>query len=276
MSDSSKQFCSCELLSNIEAITFYKKNIMTERITELKFSWSGASPKAGQFFMLKPKNSSVFLGRPISVFSWDEESVSFLVLKRGRGTEELADLRKGEQADLIGPLGNAWKDNLSGDFPIALVSGGIGIAPMLAFTKELEAKSYDFFAGFKSYRNFFLNSRSNLQARSLVIANEVENITTDDVVYENGYSISIKKGLVTDFLNVEQYKAVYACGPEAMLKAVANICKKASVPCFISMERHMACGLGTCLGCTIKTTGGNRRCCTEGPVFNADDVFFDE
>ena len=61
-----------------------------------------------------------------------------------------------------------------------------------------------------------------------------------------------------------------------MLKAVANACRDSDVPCFISMEKRMACGVGACLGCTVKTTGGNRRCCADGPIFNAEEIYFDD
>ena len=83
------------------------------------------------------------------------------------------------------------------------------------------------------------------------------------------------KGRIPDFLEAEKYSAVCACGPEPMLKAVAEKCKKAGTPCFISLERHMACGAGACLGCTVKTINGNRRCCADGPIFNAEEIIFE-
>ena len=89
------------------------------------------------------------------------------------------------------------------------------------------------------------------------------------------------KGRIPDFFEPEQYAAVCACGPQAMLKAVAVKCKNAGVPCFVSLEQRMACGVGACLGCTVKTINGNKglqnqRCCADGPIFNADEVIFDE
>ncbi|MDR3248072.1 MAG: dihydroorotate dehydrogenase, partial [Treponema sp.] len=76
------------------------------------------------------------------------------------------------------------------------------------------------------------------------------------------------------FVDYQDYAAVFACGPTPMLKAVAEKSKAAGVPCFISMEARMACGAGACLGCTIATTGGNRRCCADGPIFPAEEVLF--
>jgi NAD(P)H-flavin reductase len=82
-----------------------------------------------------------------------------------------------------------------------------------------------------------------------------------------------QKGLIPDLLDPAQYGAVYTCGPEPMLRVVAASCAAAGTPCFVSLERHMACGVGACLGCTVKTASGNRRCCADGPVFRAGEVF---
>jgi len=82
------------------------------------------------------------------------------------------------------------------------------------------------------------------------------------------------KGSVVDFLEPEKHSAVCACGPEPMMRAVAKKCADAGVPCFVSLERRMACGVGACLGCAVETAKGNRRCCADGPVFRAEEVFF--
>jgi NAD(P)H-flavin reductase len=136
------------------------------------------------------------------------------------------------------------------------MGGGIGIAPLAAFAAELAPETYDFYAGFRS-ASFGLG---DLKPRSLVTAIE-----------DDGGGL---RGRIPDFLDPAKYRAVYACGPEPMLRAVAAACGKAGVPCFISLERRMACGTGACLGCTVKTLGGNRRCCTDGPVFPAGELVF--
>jgi NAD(P)H-flavin reductase len=183
-------------------------------------------------------------------------------------------LRVGEEAELTGPLGNSWPLELFPSGPVALVSGGIGIAPLLALAAEIGRKPggivdesadyvvsknfvFDFYAGFRSG-----SFGQKLKARTLVLA-------TED-------GSEGKKGRVTDFFKPGGYKGVFACGPEPMLKKVANICADGGVPCFISVEKHMACGVGACLGCTVRTTGGNRRCCVDGPVFNAEELQFED
>ncbi|MDR0723428.1 MAG: dihydroorotate dehydrogenase electron transfer subunit [Treponema sp.] len=239
----------------------------TAEVFHLEFTWPGPSPRAGQFFMVKPQRSSVFLGRPLSVASWkppdpDRGStglVGFSIAKRGKGTEELASLRCGELVELTGPLGNYWGalDSESLQGPIALVGGGIGIVPCVAFAAELPPGTFDFYGGFKSLP-FGLEK---IPPGSCIIA-------TED-------GSQGRHGRILDFLEPARYRRVYACGPEPMLKAVAHLCKTQEVPCFISMERHMACGVGACLGCTVRTVQGNRRCCVDGPMFRAEEVLFD-
>jgi NAD(P)H-flavin reductase len=251
---------------------------LTSDIIRLDFEWRGPTPKAGQFFMVKAHRSGVFLARPISVAFWVTAkgnapgSVSFLVALRGKGTAELFEMtagsegqRSADRAELTGPLGKGWEDvaeEFAAQGKIALVGGGIGIAPLLGFASELASeRGFDFFAGF----------RENMPEFGSLLA--VAGADTVVVVTEDGSSG--RQGLVTTHLNAAKYDAIYACGPEAMLKAVSGAAKKAGVPCFVSMERRMACGVGACLGCTVRTVHGNKRCCTDGPVFPADEVIFE-
>jgi NAD(P)H-flavin reductase len=247
-------------------------NPIDTEIFRLDFAWPGAAiPKAGQFFMVKPKRSAVFLARPISMALWESNSIGFWVALRGKGTLELTNMRSSEEVELIGPLGNAWTDFLPplkriDEKPIALVGGGIGLAPLNALLCEGLKYRFHLYAGFR--KGLTAIQKSSLLGTAY---QEAEKII---IATENG-SDGVK-GLIPDFLEPENYAAVCACGPEPMLKTVAAKCKTAGVPCFISMEKRMACGVGACLGCTVKTVNGNRRCCADGPVFNADEVIFDE
>jgi len=267
--NSARQSVFCELINNTS---------INSEIFRLDFVWQStaqaqlAPPKAGQFFMVKPKHSAVLLARPISVANIESDTVQFLVARRGRGTRELAAMRCGDEAELIGPLGNAWTDFFpmiknGNNKPIALVGGGIGIAPLQALLCEKTEYSFDFYAGF---RTGFKNQDEKTALLGPVVL-ETERLTLASEDGKTGL-----KGRIPDFLEPEKYAAVCACGPEPMLRAVVAKCKAAGVPCFVSMERRMACGVGACLGCTVKTVNGNRRCCADGPVFNADEVIFDE
>jgi NAD(P)H-flavin reductase len=259
---SEKQSTFCELVNTVS---------INNEIFRLDFMWPGVKPKAGQFFMIKPKRSAVFLGRPISMANIESNTVRFLIARRGMGTLELAAMRSGDEAELTGPLGNAWADFLStvengSKKPIALVGGGIGIAPLQGLLYEKLNYRFDLYAGFKKSLKFDEEGALLGAAYS-----EAQNVI---IVAENGKDGH--RGRIPDFLEPEKYAAVCACGPEAMLKVVAAQCKAARVPCFISMEKRMACGVGACLGCTVRTINGNRRCCADGPIFKAEEVIFDE
>ena len=235
-------------------------------IFKIDFYWKGEIPQAGQFFLVKSFPSSVFLARPLSVLDFDAHSckLSFLVAVKGAGTKDIASCRK---AELTGPLGNGFTV-LSTERPLALVAGGIGTAPLFALAKELRRnepdKTFEFFAGF----------RERLHGMEKLLYNNLDGIRLC-ITCEKESGSYVMQGRVTDALDITSYGAVYACGPQALLKALSQSAKTASVPCFLSMERYMACGVGACLGCTVSTGSGNKRCCNEGPVFNALELLYD-
>jgi len=250
-------FCECTKVCFVSGDTI-----------SLEFIWPGPAPRGGQFFLIRPRRTGVFLGRPISVAGWKAaESLGqgilrFLVVRRGKGSRELTDLLPGEEAELSGPLGNCWAQVDVPAGPIALVGGGVGIAPLLAVVPELKDRPFDFYAGFRTGSFGLEDIKSQAPGpRSLIIATEDGSLGL--------------KGRIPDFFTPSGYSGVFACGPEPMLKAVGDNCIASGVPCFISVEKHMACGVGACLGCTVKTTRGNRRCCTDGPIFNAQEICFE-
>ena len=280
-----KEYRLCECIGH---------SVHNNEVFSLDFSWQGPAPKAGQFFLLRPERSSVFLARPLSVALWTLQGNSrldglvqasesgilrFVIAIRGKGTQELANFIQGEKAYLTGPLGRGWAEAANfqlDDFQsldlqsgesrpgkIALVSGGVGIAPLACFAQEFsatgsglpESQDFNFYAGFRS-KSYGLE---NIKANKLIIASE------DGC---DGH-----KGYITDFFTPDNYSAVFSCGPEPMLKSIAEKCRAAAVKCFVSLERHMACGTGACLGCTVETKNNNKRCCSDGPVFDAEDIF---
>ena len=234
-------------------------------VYRLKLTASGEkSPKqisSGQFFLLQSVPSGVLLSRAISVYhsevNKDSASIEFLILKKGQGTQELCSVHAGDKVRLIGPLGNSFPKPKKDC--VLIIGGGVGVAPVAGFASTLEEESYDFIASFKS-GSYGLD---RIAPRNLTI-------TTDDG------SVGIK-GMVTAAIDAEKlkgYSAVYACGPLPMLMYIQKIAKEALVKCYISLENRMACGMGACLGCTIKTTQGNKRCCKDGPVFDAEIIDF--
>ncbi len=216
-------------------------------------------PKPGQFFMLRAKPSSVLLCRPISVYRSRDtgngvQEIEFLILKKGMGTTELCNLRKDDEVDLLGPVGNIFESPKSGE-NVAIIGGGIGVAPVAGFAASLADKSYDFFASFKtgSYGLEYVN------AKNLIIS------TDDGSVGTKGMLPTI---INSSTLKENKYDVVYACGPHPMLAYIQKTCAEAGVQCYLSLESNMACGVGACLGCTIPTKEGNKRCCKDGPVFD--------
>jgi NAD(P)H-flavin reductase len=248
--------------------TLLCKDRVKDNIYLLQFSFTPVV-LAGQFFMIKKEHSSVFLARPISVFNYQNNVVSFLIDGRGEGTEEIISMNVGDSAELIGPLGNSFDDFLpKSPCKIALVAGGVGIAPLLFFLNSNCNGEFDFYAGFK-------NGAKNIKKMFDVLACKNNLVVAcEDESFEDG-ALNVVKGRITDFFDPQKYSAVFTCGPFLMMEKVAALCRAKNVPCIVSMEKKMACGVGACLGCSIKTKSGNKRCCADGPVFDAKDIFYE-
>ncbi len=233
------------------------------------------SPKAGQFYLLKSKKSNVNYNRPISVYHAQdiinskgkkEITLQFMILEKGEGTIELCHLNKGEEMVLIGPLGTPWpeadKKLLNSKSPkIAIVGGGIGVAPVANLATTLPPNSYDFYASFKS-GSYGLE---NVKAANL-------KITTDDGSV--GIHGMLPAAFSEEAIKNAGYELIYACGPTPALAYVKSVAEKLGIKCWISMEHRMLCGLGACLGCMIETTEGLKRCCKDGPVFDSKILEF--
>lgn len=218
------------------------------------------SPVAGQFFMLRARPSGVLLGRPISVYLFDDDTITFLILRKGKGSAELCSLRENDEVDLVGPIGNSFipPEELAASgllvSRVAIIGGGIGVAPVAGFALGLSERTFDFYASFRS-APYGLEGLAR-QASRLII-------TTED-------GSAGVKGMLSAVFDPSKYDLVYACGPTPMLRYIQQACNGPLV--FLSLEEHMACGAGACLGCTVRTVNGNRRCCVDGPVFNAAEV----
>ncbi|MCL2765723.1 MAG: dihydroorotate dehydrogenase electron transfer subunit [Treponema sp.] len=237
----------------------------------LGFVWENPIPKAGQFFMLKPLRTSVFLPRPIGIFEYipEKKIVKFLISRRGRGTIELSLLNIGEKVQLTGPLGNCWADFLPENGlekgKAALVGGSAGVAPLAALVAERSDYNFHFYAGFR--QGFREKEEEDAILGAGIKAKKVI------ITAEDGRNALI--GLITDFIiDLESFDFVFGCGPMPMLHALMKKCEIKNIPCFLSLESRMACGVGACYGCSVHTTGGNRRCCKEGPIFPSKEVIF--
>ena len=243
-----------------EKVALISNRKINEQVHELVLPCS-LPVKPGRFFMLKPETTSVLLGRPISVCDAENGTITLLVQKAGKGTQELCALKESDTLHLTGPLGNGFPlDEVKGN--IALVGGGIGIAPMLLTAKALKqaGRAADCYLGYRS-TPFYMDEIGK-HVKSL-------HVSSDD----GSFGVH---GNVTAMLNPSDYDAVFCCGPLRMMQAVTKLCKEHNTPVYISMENKMACGVGGCLVCTCVTKeNGNQRACIEGPVFRGEEIVFD-
>ncbi len=211
----------------------------------------------GQFYMLRGwEGLDPFLPRPISIADINNGKLKLLYEVRGRGTHIVAKLKKGDKPSLLGHLGNGFNHNIEGK--IALVTGGIGIAPMLYLAKILNS-DVDIYSGFRSQAYFLDQIKPYVKSVS---------ISTEDG--STGH-----QGFITEIFDPSKYEYVFTCGPSPMMEAIIKMCK-GIVPVYASLENRMACGIGACLGCTVKTTRGMERVCKEGPVFQGEEVVLND
>jgi dihydroorotate dehydrogenase electron transfer subunit len=215
--------------------------------------------KPGQFYLLRAWDMEPILSRPISIHDNNSEEISFLYSVVGKGTKILSELKVGNEIKITGPLGNGFPvEKLKGK--IALVVGGIGIAPMFYLIKQLNKNDVDLYAGFRNSSRIVDN-----------VEKYVNNFFLSTESGEKGH-----KGYVTDQLKVENYDVVVCCGPEIMMAKVMKMCEEKGVTCYVSMENRMACGIGACLVCTCKTKDGRKRTCYEGPVFLGEELIIND
>ncbi len=223
----------------------------------------------GQFLMVRVSDSiDPALRRPFSICGVEDNSIIKMLYKVvGKGTEILSNKKAGEYISILGPLGKGF--NIPGQSKkIYYVAGGIGIAPLLFLYQKTESSDITFLTGFRTSKEII---------DPALTGNKTDNlIATDDG--SMGYN-----GRVTDLLvkhleqNGQDGISIYACGPLPMLKAVRDISLKYKISCQVSMETVMACGLGACQGCVVKsdtarTNTSYLHVCKEGPVFNINEI----
>ncbi|MBQ2838087.1 MAG: dihydroorotate dehydrogenase electron transfer subunit [Muribaculaceae bacterium] len=219
--------------------------------------------KPGQFVQVAVDGSkTTFLRRPISINNVDRENnhLWLLVRNAGEGTRALMALKPGDLLNVVLPLGNSFSMPKNQSDLVLLAGGGVGVAPMLYWGKRLKEEGY--------MPKFLIGARS---AKDVLQLAEFEKIGEVYVSTEDG-SMG-EKGLVTTNTVLDtDINKIYCCGPAPMMKAIANVAKAKSIDCEVSLENMMACGLGACLCCVENTVKGNVCVCTEGPVFNINEL----
>lgn len=217
----------------------------------------------GQFVQISIDDSkTTFLRRPISINYVDRNNNSMwlLVRKAGEGTSHLTTMPIGSVINIILPLGNSFSIPENQSDRILLIGGGVGVAPMLYWGSYLKEHGYN--------PEFLLGARS---AKDILELEYFQNIGTVHISTEDG-SLG-EKGLVTSHsILKDRISMIYCCGPAPMMKAVAKVANTIGAGCEVSLENMMACGLGACLCCVENTVKGNVCVCTEGPVFNINQL----
>lgn len=213
----------------------------------------------GQFVNIKvPDTDGVFLRRPISVCDVEENLLTLYIKPAGKGTRRLCELAAGDVFEVLLPLGHPFSTPASGRY--LLVGGGVGIAPLLYLGRVLSGRGCEV--------AFLLGGAG---AGDLGMAPEFEKYGPVHVTTVDG-SLGTT-GFVTDHeVMKDAFDAIFSCGPTPMMKAVARVARERAIPMEASLENHMACGLGACLCCVENTTTGHRCVCTDGPVFNINEL----
>lgn len=248
-----KEIFDTEILTNAEvAEKIFRLEVFAPEIALMS--------EPGQFVEIKLSDEFT-LRRPFGIASTKDGIVKIFYRVVGKGTKFLSEKKVGEKLNILGALGNGFNTKIYGK--ILLVGGGMGLAPLLSAAEKLD--EVDVLIGGKNKSEAILWYKE--------FRPEVKNffVTTDDG------SLG-RKGFVTDLLtsvlSTEDYSAVYTCGPEIMMREVAFESMARDLYCEVSFERRMACGLGACLSCSIDTAHGRKKVCKDGPVFDANEVFF--
>lgn len=221
----------------------------------------------GQFISVYTKDNSKLLPRPISLCEIDREKgqlrIVYRVTGEGTGTEMFSRLNAGDPIDIMGPLGNGFPLAAAEGKRAFLIGGGIGIPPMLELAKQLPAEKQMIMG----YRDELFLDEELQKNGSLFIATEDGSAGTKgnvlDAIRENALTADI----------------IFACGPAPMLRALKQYAQEQKIPCYVSLEERMACGIGACLACVCQTKEidhhsnvHNTRICKDGPVFLASEV----
>lgn len=232
------------------------------RLTDDKGPLPDIAP--GQFAEVRVDGSAhVLLRRPLSVHYVDRAAneLWLLIQAVGEGTRALCALRRGQVLNALLPLGRGFSQDVSPGDRLLLCGGGIGVAPLLYYGAWLTAHG--------AQPTFLLGARSadELLQVDRFSAFGLVCLTTDD-------GSAGVHGLVTQHpvLRPGAFRRISVCGPMPMMRAMAQVARRLGTPCEVSLENRMACGLGACLCCVQQTRHGNVCVCTEGPVFNIDEL----
>jgi dihydroorotate dehydrogenase electron transfer subunit len=246
-------------MDDIEAKIIENRNVVSNYfLLKLKLSKPMGTIKPGQFVMLKVPDGDTFLRRPFSIYDYGKETVSVVYRVVGKGTESLSRAEKNKKTFVLGPLGNGF--NVTKRDEYVIITGGIGVAGVHLLIKSLKKKARIFYG----------------------CSNKEELKAVDDILRYNPAISTLNgsrgfKGDVVELFRKEKKTfsgkdvEIFTCGPEGMIKNIRKEIENMKTPCQVLVEERMACGLGLCFGCAVKTIDEKepyKRACKEGPVFD--------
>lgn len=210
--------------------------------------------KPGMFMNIQIEGK--FLRRPISISDVNDDEITIIYKEVGEGTAWLKEQKPGKSLDVLSGLGNGFDTSLNYEI---VIGGGLGAAPVFNLAKNLNNPII--ILGFRNIEDIILLDEYKKISKNLYIC-------TDDGSY--GY-----KGFVSDLIKEMGFtnKSYYCCGPLPMMKTVKKIMIAQGQ---LSLEERMGCGFGACMGCSLMTKNGPKRICKEGPVFNSEELIWED
>ena len=244
----------------------FKFSVKAKEITDIA--------KPGNFIEIRISDLvEPFLRRPISIYNIDKENgiLEFIFQVKGKGTEILSKREEGQDVDIIGPLGNGtfkFQDYKN----IAVIGGGIGVFPLYELSKEAKeaGKNVNIYLGFRDKEFVVLENEFKKVSNKLILS------TDNGTFGENGFAIDFLK----EDCKTKKPDCIFSCGPLPMLRAVKEFAMQNNINCQVSLEERMGCGIGVCVGCSVKTAKSPKDApeyygvCKLGPVFDAKEVDF--
>lgn len=237
-----------KIAENIHAVTFQTDEPVTVR--------------AGQFGNILVGGTHL-LRRPIAVCKVEKNQVTFCYQLKGEGTQKLKTMGAGTRVNVLMPLGNGFFIEET-EKKVALVGGGVGVFPLVSVLREYGAsKEISAYIGYR-------NANAVCGVEEFKKASKFVGVT-DDGSY--GEKMNAVQAFAADLQKGNRPDVVLACGPTPMLRALKTLVESENLPCYVSLEERMGCGIGACLVCVCDLSNGKKaRVCKDGPVFNAKDV----
>jgi len=259
-------------MKQLKVKTVFLKKIKSDVfLLGLDSSYLANSARPGQFLHVKVDDKTTILRRPLSIHKIEKNLVYILFRVRGRGTRLLANSKKGDVFDVIGPLGNGFSVTRP---PLhsqnILVAGGMGVAPLVFLAQKL-AKIKNSKLGIKNLVLLGAKSKKEVLAESEFKKLGFEiNIATDDGTRGfKGSVVELLRKVLSNYQHNNLSTNIYACGPKEMFFEIKKVLEKyPKIQAQVSFEQFMGCGLGICYGCVIETKEGYKKVCKDGPVFD--------